>query len=138
MSFRIAFATTDHAAVDAHLGWAPHLDVYEVSLAGARLVDSHAFARAGEDGDHGKLAARLAALEGCAILYADAVGPTAAAQLAARRIRPIAGRPGEPIPEVLGRLARLLGGTPPPWLRKLLQPGGAGGAGTGPPRSESP
>jgi nitrogen fixation protein NifX len=118
---RVAFATTDGLTVDAHFGWTPALVVYEVEAGGAREVARHAFAPAGEDGDHGKLSPRLRAVEGCILLFAAATGAGAIAQLQAVGVRTAPGRPGERIDELLPRLSRLLAGTPPPWLQKALR-----------------
>lgn len=117
---RVAFATTDLVTVDAHFGWTPGLVVYEVEADGHREVGRHAFAAAGQDGDHGKLSPRLRAAAGCALLFAAATGAGAVAQLQVLGVRTAPSRPGERIDELLGRLSRLLAGTPPPWLQKAL------------------
>jgi nitrogen fixation protein NifX len=118
---RVAFATTDLLTVDAHFGWTPGLVVYEVEADGHREVARHAFAAAGEDGDHGKLSPRLQAAAGCTLLFAAATGAGAIAQLQAIGVRTAPSRPGERIDELLPRLSRLLAGTPPPWLQKALR-----------------
>lgn len=117
---RVAFATTDGLTVDAHFGWTPALVVYEVEAGGGREVARHAFAAAGEDGDHGKLSPRLQAAAGCTLLFAAATGAGAIAQLQAIGVRTAPSRPGERIDELVARLSRLLAGTPPPWLQKAL------------------
>lgn len=120
---RVAFATTDLVTVDAHFGTTPRLLFYEVDGAAARPAGEVAFLAVGEDGDHGKLGPRLDALAGCTLLYAAAIGPTAAAQVGARKVRAAQAKPGERIDELLPRLVRLLAGTPPPWLQKALRQG---------------
>jgi nitrogen fixation protein NifX len=117
---RVAFATTDHVTVDAHFGTAPCFLLCEVDAAGAGPLEEVRFAEADEDGDHGKLGPRLGALEGCTLVFAAAVGPSAAAQLGSRGVRAAPARPGERIDELLPRLTRLLAGAPPPWLRRAL------------------
>lgn len=117
---RVAFATTDLVTVDAHFGTAPCFLLCDVGAGGAGPLAEIRFAAGDEDGDHGKLGPRLGALEGCTLVFAAAVGPSAAAQLAARGVRAAPSRPGERIDELLVRLARLLAGTPPPWLRRAL------------------
>jgi len=118
---RVAFATTDLVTVDAHFGWTPGLVVYQVEAGGAREVARHAFAAAGEDGDHGKLSPRLEAVTGCTLLFAAATGAGAIARLLALGVRTAPSRPGERIDELVARLSRLLAGTPPPWLQKALR-----------------
>lgn len=120
---RVAIATTDLVTVDAHFGTAPRFLLCEVSAAGPGPASEIRFGPADEDGDHGKLGPRLGVLEGCTLLFAAAVGPSAAAQLASRGVRAAAARPGERIDELLARLARLLAGAPPPWLQKALRQG---------------
>lgn len=119
----VAFATTDLETVDAHFGTAPSFVLWEVDAAGAALAAEVRFSPADEDGDHGKLGPRLLALEGCTLLFAAAVGPSAAAQLASRGIRAAPARPGERIGDLVPRLVRLLGGAPPPWLQRALRRG---------------
>lgn len=117
---RVAFATTDLLTVDAHFGTAPRFLLCEVGSGGAGPLTEIRLAEADEDGDHGKLGPRLWALEGCTLLFAAAVGPSAVAQLAARGVRAAPARPGERIDDLLPRLVRLLAGSPPPWLRRAL------------------
>jgi nitrogen fixation protein NifX len=131
---RVAFATSDGQAVDVHFGSTPRLLVYEVGPGGAREVARADLAEAAEDGAHEKLEARLAAVAGCAILYAAAIGPTAAARLRALGVLPVASPPGEPLPALLDKLVALLAGSPPPWLRRAMagRPLGAGLDGAAP------
>jgi nitrogen fixation protein NifX len=131
----VAFATTDLQTVDAHFGTSPRFLLCEVDAAGAALVTEVRFSPADEDGDHGKLGPRLAALEGCTLLFAAAVGPSAAAQLASRGIRAAPARPGERIDDLLPRLVRLLAGSPPPWLQRALRRGPSQGT---PPKEAAP
>jgi nitrogen fixation protein NifX len=120
---RVAFATTDLETVDAHFGTTPRLALYEIDALRGVLVDQVAFPGAGEDGDHDKLRPRLEALAGCTLLFSTAIGPTAAALLAARRVRPAQAPSGQRIDLLVERLVRLLAGAPPPWLQKALRPG---------------
>ena len=113
---KVAFATQDLVTVDAHFGWTPHLLVYEVDRSGARLVARHDFAGAEEDGDEDKLGPRLAALEGCAVVVALAMGGSAAARAGASGARAVKTGEPRPIEAVLERLGRAAS----PWLRKAL------------------
>jgi nitrogen fixation protein NifX len=116
----VAFATTDLLTVDAHFGTAPSFLLCEVDAGGPGPLTEVRFSAADEDGDHGKLGPRLGVLEGCTLLFAAAVGPSAVAQLASRGVRAAPARPGERIDELLVRLTRLMAGAPPPWLRRAL------------------
>jgi nitrogen fixation protein NifX len=122
---KVAFATQDLVTVDAHFGWCPNLIVYEVTPDGAQPVARHAFAAAREDGDEDKLAPRVEAIAACAILYAAAIGGSAAARVVALGVHPVQVREGERIAELLAKLCDVLAGTPPPWLRKAMLRDGA-------------
>lgn len=125
---RVAFATTDLVTVDAHFGTAPCFLLCEVDAGGPGPFTELRFSAADEDGDHGKLGPRLSALEGCTLLFAAAVGPSAVAQLASRGVRAAPARPGERVDELVQRLVRLLGGAPPPWLQRALRRGAPPGS----------
>jgi nitrogen fixation protein NifX len=118
---KVAFATADLERVDAHFGWCPHLTIWEIGADGARAVARHDFSAGREDGDEDKLAPRVAALEGCAIVYAAAIGGSAVGRVKARRVHAARVAEGEPIAALVDRLRALLAGTPPPWLRRLIE-----------------
>lgn len=118
---KIAFATQDLATVNAHFGWAKHIMIYEISPEGFEHVETHNFAGdLQEDGNEDKLAPKIEAIKECAILYVAAIGGSGAARVVARKIHPIKARESEPISEILDKLKAVLGGTPPPWLRKAM------------------
>lgn len=125
---RVAFATHDMKRVDAHFASAKAMAIYEVS------PDAHAFVEAvqfdmvtEEDGHHDDSADRLSdkidALDGCNLLFVLAIGGPAAARVVNRRIHPVKISAPEPIADVIGRLQTMLNGTPPPWMRKILNAG---------------
>ena len=119
---KVAFATQDLARVDAHFGWAKHLAVYEVDAAGHRFVQTFPFGEdLAEDGNEDKLAPKLEAIKDCAIVYVAAIGGSAAARVVASKIHPIKVAQPEPIAELLVKMQDVLKGTPPPWLRKVLE-----------------
>ncbi len=121
---RVAFATQDLVTVNAHFGWARHVMIYELSPEGYAHAETHDFpGDLREDGDEDKLAPKIKAIEDCAILYIAAIGGSAAARVVARKIHPIKVKGPEPIAEALEKLRAVLGGTPPPWLRKALMKG---------------
>ncbi|MBI1174035.1 MAG: nitrogen fixation protein NifX [Sideroxydans sp.] len=121
---KIAFATQDLQRVDAHFGWAKNLAVYEISPEGFNLIEAIQFAGdLQEDGNEDKLAPKIEAIKDCAILYVAAIGGSAAARVVAHKIHPIKVNEPESIPEILGKLQEVLKGTPPPWLRKVMNKG---------------
>ena len=121
---KVAFATQDLATVNAHFGWAKHIMVYEVMPEESIHVETHNFANnLEEDGNEDKLIPKLKALADCAILYVAAIGASGAARVIAQKIHPMKVKEPEPIRELLEKLQTVLGGTPPPWLRKAMQKG---------------
>ncbi|MCX8049177.1 MAG: nitrogen fixation protein NifX [Methylohalobius sp.] len=124
---KVAFATQDLKRVDAHFGWAKNIAIYEVSQEGYRFLEAIQFeGELKEDGDEDKLAPKLEAICDCAILYVAAIGGSGAARVIAKGIHPIKVQQPEPIVELLDKLQRVLQGTPPPWLRKVLAREGKG------------
>jgi nitrogen fixation protein NifX len=121
---KIAFSTQDKQNVDAHFGWAKNLAIYDITPQGYTFIENLEFGgKLEEDGDEDKLAPKLEALKDCAILYVAAIGGSAAARVVAAKIHPIKVPQPEPILDILDKLQEVLNGTPPPWLRKVLQKG---------------
>ena len=118
---KIAFATQDHKHVDAHFGWAKNIAIYEISPEGHRFLEDVEFsADLQEGGNEDKLAPKIDAIKDCAILYVAAIGGSGAARVVARSIHPIKVNEPEEIVTILEKLQVVLGGTPPPWLRKAM------------------
>ena len=121
---KIAFATQDLKRVDAHFGWAKNIAIYEVSPDDSRFLEAIQFdGDLKEDGNEDKLAPKLDAIKDCAILYVAAIGGSGAARVVAKNIHPIKVNEPEVIDDILVRLQGVLKGTPPPWLRKVMQKG---------------
>ncbi|MGP6159902.1 MAG: nitrogen fixation protein NifX [Vulcanimicrobiaceae bacterium] len=117
---KIAFATQDQKHVDAHFGWAKSIAIYDVSPSGHQFLRAVEFGDLQEDGDDDKLAPKLEAIKDCAILYVAAIGGSGAARVVANKIHPIKVSQPEAIDVILDKLQDVLGGTPPPWLRKAM------------------
>ena len=121
---KIAFATQDLKRVDAHFGWAKNIAIYEVSPDASRFVEAIQFdGDLQEDGNEDKLAPKLDAIKDCTILYVAAIGGSGAARVVAQNIHPIKVNEPEVIDDILVKLQGVLKGTPPPWLRKVMQKG---------------
>jgi len=118
---KVAFATQDLVRVDAHFGTAANIVVWEVTAGEAREVGRFSFGEAKEDGDHDKLAPRIEAIRGCSVVFVAAIGAAASALAVAGGILPVRLAAGEAIADAAHKLSRVLGGTPPPWLRANLQ-----------------
>ena len=123
---RVAIATRDLKALDAHFGSAPKFAIYDVTKDGWSFVEAVAVdAASDESGSHrtdgeDKIGPKVAALAGCHLLFCLAIGGPAAAKVVAARIHPIKTPNPAPIAEVLERTRVMLAGSPPPWLRKAL------------------
>ena len=121
---KVAFSTQDMQRVDAHFGWAKNIAIYEISAEGHHFLEAVQFdGELAEDGNEDKLAPKLDAIKDCAILYVAAIGGSGAARVVARKIHPIKVNEPEPINEILDKLQVVLQGTPPPWLREVMNKG---------------
>src|SRR6266571_5299426 len=121
---KIAFATQDLKRVDAHFGWAKNIAIYEIGPEGHKFLEAVQFdGDLQEDGNEDKLGPKIEAIKDCAILYVAAIGGSGAARVVARNIHPVKVNQPEDIAQLLGRLADVLKGAPPPWLRKAMLKG---------------
>ena len=126
MTVRIAFATSDRKQVDQHFGAAEAFAIYELSDGEAKLVELAQFTDSdvAMDGHEGKLASKIALLEGAAAVYCNAVGASAVKQLLAAGIQPMKVEEGTSIDELLNGLNASMASDPPAWMAKYLkQPG---------------
>lgn len=126
MTVRIAFATSDRKQVDQHFGAAEAFAIYELSDGEAKLVELAQFTDSdvAMDGHEGKLAHKIALLEGCAAVYCNAVGASAVKQLLAAGIQPMKVEEGSSMDTLLAGLTRSMASDPPAWMVKhLKQPG---------------
>jgi len=126
-SLRVAIATRDGRAVNAHFGSAQRFVVYDVSPGGARFVETIAFdAVSDESGNHttegdDRNGAKIRALCGVELLVVQAIGGPVAARVIRAKIHPIKVSTPDPVEEVLIRVQEMLAGDPPPWMRRILQ-----------------
>jgi nitrogen fixation protein NifX len=129
---RVAFATHDRQRVDAHFASARTFMFYDVGPEGHTFLEAVQFdnvsAEEGkhqEDGDD-RLAAKIGALEGSALLFVRAIGGPAAARVVRAHVHPIKLPDDEAIASVIDKVRGMLNSNPPPWLRKVLQAAEAG------------
>lgn len=123
MSVKIAFATSDRKSVDQHFGAAEAFAIYELGEDEARLKELAQFTDSDTamDGHEGKLANKIALLDGCAAVYCNAVGASAVKQLLAAGIQPMKVEEGVAIDQLLDGLNRSLASEPPAWMVKHLK-----------------
>ncbi len=126
-TMKVAIASQDLKTVDAHFGGARNIMLFDVSETGHRLIEAIRFDQATDqkgghdEGDHGGVDERVAAIRGCALLFVRAIGGPAAAKVVNSRVHPIKLVRDEPIDDVLERVRAMLDSAPPPWLRKLVE-----------------
>lgn len=121
IAVKVAFATTDMKHVDQHFGSAQNFALYTVGIEHASLIEAAQFGRPTQDGDEGKLAAKIEMLEGCAAVFCQAVGASAVRQLLAKGIQPVKVTPGTEIRELLDSLQKQLAEGPSAWLASVIQ-----------------
>lgn len=124
-ALRVAIATDDLEHLNAHFGSARKFAIYEVWKTGHRFVAAHEFAdvtaqKGRHDDQDDRISPKIAALDGCALLFALAIGGPSAAKVVRAGIHPIKRKAPEPIADVLAQVQEMLNGTPPPFLRKIL------------------
>lgn len=120
-TIKAAFATSDRHCIDQHFGAASAILVYAVTSKQATVVEFAQFGDLDQDGHENKLAAKLALLQGCAVVYCQAVGGSAIQQLLALGVQPIRVDPNTAIAPLLAQLqAALRGGQGPAWLNRAI------------------
>ncbi len=123
---RIAVATRDGRALDAHFGSASRFVIYEVTPRDSRFVAVISFdVVSDESGAHktegdDRIGPKVAALAGCHLLFVLAIGGPAAVKVVNARIHPVKLPAPEPVEAVIGKVQAMMSGNPPPWLRKVM------------------
>jgi nitrogen fixation protein NifX len=117
---KVAFATADRAHVNEHFGAATGFAIYQLDGERAKLVELAEFAAEDMDGNENKLAAKIAALSGCAAVYCLAVGGSAVRQLLAHGIQPVRLDDAAPIDALLATLRAAVRDGGVPWIDKAL------------------
>ena len=120
-SIKAAFATSDRHRVDQHFGAASALLIYAVTAEQATVIEFAQFGDLDRDGHEDKLAAKLALLQGCAVVYCQAVGGSAIQQLLARGSNPSGWMPA-PLSLLCSPLFRPLcaAAAAPAWLNRAI------------------
>ena len=119
-SIKVAFATSDMKHVDQHFGAAQSFAIYAVDMDHVCMVEASEFGRLDMDGNEDKLAAKIAALDGCVAVYNQAVGASAISQLKAKGVQPVKVSPGAEINDLLESLQDELRQGPSSWLAKAI------------------
>jgi nitrogen fixation protein NifX len=117
-SIRVAVGSNGADEIDGHYGSCPRFLVYQVSPEEVRLVDIRSTAGADQADD--KNAFRAEVISDCHVMYVQSIGGPAAAKVVRAGIYPMKVAEGGKAPEVLAKLQSVMGGTPPPWLAKII------------------
>jgi nitrogen fixation protein NifX len=118
---KVAFASSDMRQVDQHFGAAESFVIQAVDMERSALVEVVQFGQLAMDGNEDKLAAKIAALDGCIAVYCQAVGASAVNQLRAAGIQPIKVSPGTPVAELIESLQEELRAGPSAWLARAIE-----------------
>ena len=119
-ALKVAFATADMKHVDQHFGAAKSFAIYAVDRDRTCFVEASEFGQLDMDGNEDKLAAKIAALEGCIAVYSQAIGASAINQLKAGGIQPVKVSPGAEIGDLLESLQDELRQGPGSWLARAI------------------
>jgi nitrogen fixation protein NifX len=120
-SVKVAFATTNLKQVNQHFGAAESFAVYAVDPERSELVEVMQFGKLSMDGNEDKLAAKIAALDGCIAVYTQAVGASAVGQLKTRGIQPVKVTPDADVSDLLESLQEQLREGPSAWLARAIE-----------------
>ncbi|MGW8310697.1 MAG: NifB/NifX family molybdenum-iron cluster-binding protein [Thiogranum sp.] len=120
-SVKVAFATTNLKQVNQHFGAAESFAVYAVDAERSELVEVMQFGKLSMDGNEDKLAAKIAALDGCIAVYTQAVGASAVGQLKTRGIQPVKVTPDADVSDLLESLQEQLREGPSAWLARAIE-----------------
>lgn len=139
---RIAITTNSLLQVDANFVAARQMVFYDVSESASEFVDVVHFSRSGRaakkgpgggkgcvmddmENDDGTgfdpLVERVDCLDTHAILFTCGLSDLAAVRVHARSIFPVKTEKVRPIDDVIANVQRMMKGTPPLWMRRLLR-----------------
>lgn len=120
---KVAFATTDMEWIDAHFGKSGQFAIYEVSKDGyemSELLKINDEELTGSKDKNDQIA-EIISDKDVKILYIASIGPTAAAKVVKNRIHPMKITDDTKICDACDRLVTMLQGTPPPWIRRIIE-----------------
>jgi nitrogen fixation protein NifX len=120
-TLQIAFASSDRQRVDQHFGAAQAFVVHSVAADRSALRAVVEFVATSPADNEGRLAPKIALLDGCAAVYCTAVGASAIRQLLARGIQPVKVPEGSRVAELIAELQRAWIAGPAGWLAKALR-----------------
>lgn len=117
---RVAFASTDRARVNQHFGAAEGFAIYDIGRDSSALIAVGEFPEEAQDGNEGKLAAKVDFLAGCAAVYVQAIGGSAIKLLMARGVQPIRVTETDSVPELIREVTTAMKDGGVPWVDRAL------------------
>jgi nitrogen fixation protein NifX len=117
-SIRVAIASNTAERMDGHFGSCLRFLIYQVNQEGLRLIDVRSALDADDADDRNAFRAEL--IQDCQVLYVVSIGGPAAAKVIKAGIYPMKLPEEVEAREVLSKLQTILGGSPPPWLAKII------------------
>ena len=118
-SIRIACASNSDEELDGHFGSCNRFLIYQISPNECRLIDVRATAQPADDQDE-KNKWRASLIKDCQVLLVVSIGGPAAAKVVRANVHPIKHPEGGPTKDVFTDLQKVLAGTPPPWLARIM------------------
>ena len=119
---KVAFTSKSGEMIDQHFGMTESFTIWEMGPDDAYQLETIRVEKH-EGDEEDKIAARVALLKDCAIVYTMQIGGPAAAKLVSHKIQPMKTTTEVPIAEIVAKLQGVLQGNPPPWLRKAMYKG---------------
>ena len=119
-AIRVAFASSDRQRVDQHFGAAVAFVIHAIDSHRSRLVEVVQFGPLHQDGNEDKLSVKIAALEGCAAVYCEAIGTSAVNQLRVAGVQPLKVAPGTQIAEIVAGRRREVRAGPSAWRARAV------------------
>ncbi|WP_192457813.1 NifB/NifX family molybdenum-iron cluster-binding protein [Musicola keenii] len=116
-----AFSSQDGITINGHFGQCRLFFIYGFDEVGSWLCDLRRYPA--EPGDQEGNEVRAALLNGCHLLFCEAIGGPAAARIIRHNIHPMKVAPGTTIQSQRDALQALLADRLPPWLAKRLEKG---------------
>lgn len=118
-SIKVACASNHGEELDGHFGSCNRFLIYQVSPDEIRLIDARSTTQPESDEDE-KNKWRATLIKDCQVLHTVSIGGPAAAKVVRANVYPIKHPQGGEARDVLTELQKVLAGSPPPWLARVM------------------
>jgi nitrogen fixation protein NifX len=120
LALNVAFATSDLKTVDQHFGTATNFAIYHINMTHHHCLEVVQFASSIQNGHDNKLPPKLRAVQGCVLMYCEAIGASAVMQLRKQGTQAMKVPVGTTIKDLVQLLQQELHDGPSPWLKHML------------------